>query len=140
MKWLSGRSLELILLLAPLGLAGFFAGRNFWAEHHFSAAESAIQRRDFSVAEEHLHHCLAVWPRRPDLYLLLAQCARRSNGFDQAADYLADYERLGGVPAPRPWSACWPAPSKGTFPHRSKLPWWRASARGSRKPPSSSKP
>jgi tetratricopeptide (TPR) repeat protein len=96
MKWLSGRSLKLILLLAPLGLAGFLAGRHFWAEHHFSAAESAIQRRDFSAAEEHLHHCLAVWPKRPDLYLLLAQCARRSNGFDQAGEYLADYERLGG--------------------------------------------
>src|SRR5262245_40142312 len=74
---LSPRRLLLLgILLAALGLGGWWAGRQLWALHHFRAAEGALAARRFADARTHLDICLQVWPHSQQARLLAARAAR----------------------------------------------------------------
>jgi predicted Zn-dependent protease len=85
--------LGLVALLAAAGYAAFPLVRG---EYHARAGLAAAERRDFSAAHEQFVRALEDRPGRPELHLLAARCARRAGLYSQAADHLADCQRLHG--------------------------------------------
>jgi tetratricopeptide (TPR) repeat protein len=90
--------LAALLLLAVIGVAGYFAWLGLWAGSHFRAAEKALESNDFSKARAHLLLCLEAWPRTPEVHFLLARTARRAGDFEEAKRRLALCEEYGGIP------------------------------------------
>jgi predicted Zn-dependent protease len=82
-------------LLTVLGLGGFSAATQLWAEYQYRAAQAAMEKRDFAQAEVHVTACLQVWPRSALTHLLAARIARRANDYDKAETHLAACKRLG---------------------------------------------
>jgi tetratricopeptide (TPR) repeat protein len=83
--------------LLLFGAVGAYVGLQFWASHHFRAAQQALERRHLDEARGHLTSCLKVWPRDAEVYFLLARTARRAEAFDEAERYLARCKELGWV-------------------------------------------
>jgi tetratricopeptide (TPR) repeat protein len=82
-----------MLILAVLGWLGWQA----WGAQQFRAAEQSLARRDFAQAEQHLRHCLRVWPNDAQTLLLAAQTARRAGARADALARLHAAERAGAV-------------------------------------------
>src|SRR5205823_1655942 len=93
-----GRAAVALALLGLIGFAAYSAGRGFWAERHFRAAERALERNDFAQARTHLQWCLQADPTRPEVHFLLARTARRTGILAEAQEQLAACARLGGIP------------------------------------------
>jgi tetratricopeptide (TPR) repeat protein len=93
-----GRTLLALALLGLIGLGAYFGVRYFRAEYHYRAAQSALERHDYSRAMDHLREYLAVWPDNPDARLLLARTARRAEDFAEAERQLERYEQGQGIP------------------------------------------
>lgn len=91
-EWLP-RGRRRVFLLAGLGLLGLLAGRLLWAEYHFRAARTALERRDTAAARHHLANCQGVWPRADAARLLAARAARLAGDFDEALRLLKECER-----------------------------------------------
>ncbi len=85
----------LAVLLVPCGLA---LGCHLWAQRHYRAAQSALQRRAFPEAQQHLAQCLRVWILSAQTHLLAARTARRAGTYDEASRHLQECYRLGGSP------------------------------------------
>jgi tetratricopeptide (TPR) repeat protein len=90
-----------LLVLALLGVAGYFVGWHGWARHHYAKAQQALERRAFAEATVHLEKTLEVWSSDVDLRLLLAQVARRSGQFSAAHRHLRAHETELGPALPR---------------------------------------
>ncbi len=82
--------------LALLGWGGTALGRYAWAQHHFSAAEHALQHDDLTAARDRFVRSLALWPGDGRAYFLAAQAARRLDACADAERYLTEFERLRG--------------------------------------------
>jgi tetratricopeptide (TPR) repeat protein len=96
------RPWRFLLFLAGLCLlvsAGGWLGVNLWHEHHFRAAETAIEQWDLDRAQSHLERCLKVRPRNVSVLLLAARTARRRDALDEADRQLAACESVQGVTA-----------------------------------------
>ena len=78
----------ILVLLVGAGLVAYMAGWYFWEKHHLRAAENALLRRDFPQAMVHLKKCVEAFPKDVSYRLYLAQTARRSGAFDEAAAQL----------------------------------------------------
>jgi tetratricopeptide (TPR) repeat protein len=91
-----GRFLPLFCLLATTALGAYFLGRHLWAGYHWQAAQPAIEQHDFVQAQAHLKRCLEV-RRDPKSQFLAAQTARRAGDYGEAAQRLAECERLQGT-------------------------------------------
>jgi tetratricopeptide (TPR) repeat protein len=87
------------LLLAALGVAGYFVGSYAWLEYHYQAAVHALAREAFDEAGEHLTICLDAAPNSSRVYFLAAQAARRSGHYDAAREKLEISRDLGWPPA-----------------------------------------
>src|SRR5262245_9204656 len=70
------RKFLILLLLAPVGGGAYLAGWLVWGLYHINAAHSAIARRDFPQARQHLACCRRAWPSDPETLLLASQTAR----------------------------------------------------------------
>jgi tetratricopeptide (TPR) repeat protein len=81
-----------------LGASGTVAGRHFWAEAHFRAAQRALEKGDLVEGQAHLDQCLRVWSNSSEAHFLAARTARRMAAYDDAEWHLKEYQRLGGVP------------------------------------------
>jgi tetratricopeptide (TPR) repeat protein len=94
--------LKLLLLalvpLALIGLGGWVAGWQIWAQRHRSLAEQALARRDLTGALEHLKLCLRVWPTSSETHFLAARTARRAGLYDEAEEHLRLCKKYDGVP------------------------------------------
>ncbi len=90
------RSLLLALMLGLLGVWGYWAGLNFYGEHHLQEADQAEARYEFDEAEKHLAKCLSAHPHRASLHLRMARAARRANHYDVASEHLQQCQRLEG--------------------------------------------
>jgi Flp pilus assembly protein TadD len=98
MLWRRPRAAALgVILLAVLAAAGWWAGRQLWAEHHLRAARAALERRDFSAADAHLEAFLAVRPDDGPAHLLAARCARRAGRYEDAELHLRRCRGPGGL-------------------------------------------
>jgi predicted Zn-dependent protease len=88
----------LVVALALAGLAIYLTVRQLSAMSHFRAAQRAMQESDFAAARAHLAECLRTWPDSGETLFLAARAARRAGAYDEAAQHLRAYQRLGGVP------------------------------------------
>jgi tetratricopeptide (TPR) repeat protein len=95
------RPLQLLVaagLVAVIGWTVYGAAWGLWADHHFRAAQRALDRDDLDQGRAHLKLCLEVRPRNPDVLFLLARTERRLGTFDDAEYHLVACERHGGDP------------------------------------------
>jgi len=87
-----------LLLLAAIGLGGWLAGSQLWAQYHYRQAHRALERRDLAEALRHLKDCLKVWPASSETQLLTARTARRAGQYDEAEEHLRLCKLADGVP------------------------------------------
>jgi tetratricopeptide (TPR) repeat protein len=97
MKAWAGLFLKILVVLAILGLIGYWAGRQLWAAYHFREAHRAVDRYDFLDACNHYRNCLSVWSNDAETLWQAGRCARRGGYFDDARHWLAEFERLRGT-------------------------------------------
>jgi tetratricopeptide (TPR) repeat protein len=67
---------------------------NWWAWHHFRAAEQALRDDQMDQARYHIFQCLRVWPRSPQTHFLAARIQRVSGHYPQAEQHLHECVRL----------------------------------------------
>jgi Tfp pilus assembly protein PilF len=89
--------IQILALLVPLTVGGYFAARVVWANHHLHEAEEALQRYEFLEAQEHLRQCLRVRGHDPKVLLLAARTARQAGLLDEAGRLLDDCAALQGT-------------------------------------------
>jgi len=85
-----------LLAAAALCLAagGGWAAWRLRAEPHLTAAEQALDRRDYPAARRELAAYLQAWPESGRAHFLAARAARRLRLYDEAEDHLRACERL----------------------------------------------
>jgi tetratricopeptide (TPR) repeat protein len=88
----------LLVLVAGLGLGGWWGGRHLWARYHLRAAEHRLARYDFPEAALHLERCLTVWPHSAAVRFQAARAARRAGLLDRAEEHLTECEKAGVTP------------------------------------------
>ncbi len=72
------RGAIVLLSVAVLAVAGWFAFWHVWALSHLRSAEQALRRCDFVDALDHLEQCLRVWPHSASTRLFSgANCPAR---------------------------------------------------------------
>jgi predicted Zn-dependent protease len=84
-------------LLVAAGLLAWHAVRLTRAHLAFGRAEQALARYDFPAAREHARLAGELRPRKPAVWLLAAQAARRDGDPTEATADLARYETLAGL-------------------------------------------
>ncbi len=87
--------LALVVLLLLAG-AAYWGGRQLWGISHYRAAQDALARRDFALAQSHLQKCLEISPGNLTWRLTAAQTARRQSEYAQALEHLTAYQENGG--------------------------------------------
>jgi tetratricopeptide (TPR) repeat protein len=90
------RLLAVVALLALVGVGAWLIGVHLWANYHLRAARAALERYHDDEARRHLEACLKVWPRNPDVLLLMARAARRGSAYDVADGILDRYQEVRG--------------------------------------------
>jgi Tfp pilus assembly protein PilF len=85
-RWV--RLSALVVLLAGLGLAGWFLSAQARAWSHLSAGRAALERGESNQAREHLDICLRAWPRSGEVHFLAARAARRCGELEEASEHL----------------------------------------------------
>ena len=86
-----------ILALVSLILAGVgLVGLEIWANSHYKAAEKALAREDFDLAQKHLAKALLGKPRSSLVHLLAGRVARRTGDFSRAQYHLDRCFKLQG--------------------------------------------
>lgn len=79
-----------LLLGAVLALGGPY----LWAVYSWNAAERALAQHRPADASQYLESCLRTWPRSPEVQLLAARAARRTEDYDAAHQHLTECQRL----------------------------------------------
>ena len=90
-----------VLVVVVLLLSGALAyqiGRFVWANHHYSAAEQALEHYDYEEASAHLDKYLTVHPTESQGLLLAAQTSRRRGEFADAERRLRLAQQHGAAP------------------------------------------
>jgi tetratricopeptide (TPR) repeat protein len=87
-----------LVLLAGIGAGATLIGRYIWAEHCYRAAERALERRDFTAAQDYVTRCLEIRPGSADAHLLAARTARRALNYEEADRQLREFQKRGGAP------------------------------------------
>ena len=90
------RALLSVLVLLAAGLLTWHAVRLTRAHYAYARAEEALTRYDFTAAREQVKLAADLRPRKPDVWLLAAQAARRDGDTAQAKDHLRRYRALAG--------------------------------------------
>ncbi len=98
MRQRPGRTLLMLVLLAVLSLGGLGAGWYWRANSHFQAGKTALERRDFAGARDHLTLCLKAWPYSAEAHFLAARTARRLHLYDEAEVHLKSCQERGWPP------------------------------------------
>ena len=91
------RPRRLLLLAAAAVCLGGAAGGAAWcfrAEPHLTAAEQALDRRDYPTARRELDAYLQAWPAHGRAHFLAARAARRLRLYDEAEEHLRSCDRL----------------------------------------------
>jgi predicted Zn-dependent protease len=92
--------LTVAVLLVTAGL-GAWHGVRLWRGHAAVArAEDALARYDFAAARDHLRLAADLRPRKPEVWILAAQAARRDGDLAAARDHLYRYKTLAGAAPP----------------------------------------
>jgi tetratricopeptide (TPR) repeat protein len=87
-----------LLLVTIIAGSAFLTGRHYLASRRFDAGQRALEANDFDKARANFLLCREIWTSNPELVLLLAQIARRTGAYEDAAGFLAEAERLGAIP------------------------------------------
>lgn len=83
--------LSVAMLMAGIVLcAATLVAVNFWARHHYRAAEQALRDDRMPEARLHISQCLRVWRRDPATHLLAARIERVSNHYPDAERHLRE--------------------------------------------------
>lgn len=91
--------LSLFVLAAAVGLC-WYADRMVRASIAARKGEEALAGYDFATARERLSVAVQLRSRKPELWLLSAQAARRDGDLEAAKNHLAKYETLAGPSTP----------------------------------------
>jgi predicted Zn-dependent protease len=92
--------LAILLLVMLIGLGAGMAAAHLWAGHHWRAARQALDRYRLAEANEHLAHCLQIWPSSFETHLLAAQTARRLGDYEAADQHLKRCQEIRDALAP----------------------------------------
>ena len=92
-QWVNLALLVVTLLLG--GVTAYLLGVNLWANHHYAAANLALERYDFEEAGAHLDKYLSVHPSDEQALLLQAQVTRRRGDFVESSRRLRRAEEHG---------------------------------------------
>lgn len=90
------RTILSTLALLTLGFLAWHAARLTRAHLAFERAEEALQRYDFAAAREQVRLAAELRPRKPAVWLLAAQAARRDGDVNEAKSHLRRYKTLAG--------------------------------------------
>lgn len=91
------RAIGIFVIVALLGAgATYVGGRHFLDRQEIRAAQSALERRDWAGARQHLEHALARSPNDPELLLMSARAARREEQLYEAQKLLDSCQRVLG--------------------------------------------
>ncbi|MBI3822660.1 MAG: tetratricopeptide repeat protein [Planctomycetes bacterium] len=85
--------------LVLIGVAGYFAFIQFSSHPEYRAAQTALDKRDFASASNHLRKYLEARPGDTSARLLLARTVRRQGDVAEALELLAVYTREAGANA-----------------------------------------
>jgi tetratricopeptide (TPR) repeat protein len=91
-----GRAAAIALLVLLIGFGAWMIGLQIWGYTQFHAAAVAVEHYHNREAREHLQAYMSVWPHDPAALLLAARTARRAGGFEEAQDFLDQYEKVRG--------------------------------------------
>src|SRR5438874_2574387 len=91
-------ALALVPILVVAGIVAFYVRHTRAVERHRELADQALDRLDLPAASNHLRDYLAARPDSPDAHFLLARTLRRDGKFEEAAQHLAEAQRLGYDP------------------------------------------
>ena len=100
-RWLSTRrlrprlALALILLVPVLATAIGLGGANIWFERRITAAEKALDRRDYDEAQRQLDRALRVRPNDARAHFLAGRTARRAGKIAPARQEFKRAKQLG---------------------------------------------
>src|SRR5436190_18605449 len=90
------RTLLTAVLVLATGFLAWHAVRLTRAHFALESAEGALARYDFAAAREHTRLAGDLRPRRPAIWLLAAQAARRDGDLNEAKHRLRRYKALAG--------------------------------------------
>jgi tetratricopeptide (TPR) repeat protein len=94
------RALGLLAVLLLVGLVLSLSGLFLWFRHNLDTARQALERGHNALAIRYLLRCRAIFRNDPEVLLLSARAARRSDAWDEAEALLDDYWRQRGDDAP----------------------------------------
>jgi tetratricopeptide (TPR) repeat protein len=86
-------SLALLYVLDPWHKWGFGSGTSY--RDQWGRALSALEDRDFGLAQSHLANCLAAAPLNAEAHFLMARTCRRADDFSGWFDHLQTADLLG---------------------------------------------
>lgn len=90
------RTVVSVLFLLAAGLVAWHTVRITRGHFAFKRAEEALARYDFPAAREHAKLATDLRPRKPGVWLLAAQAARRDGDAAEAKSHLEEYKSLAG--------------------------------------------
>jgi tetratricopeptide (TPR) repeat protein len=88
-------ALALILLVPIVATAVALGGTNLWFERRMTAAEKALNRRDYEEAQRQLDQALRIRPNDARAHFLAGRTARRAGKVEPARQELKRAEQLG---------------------------------------------
>ena len=92
-----GRAIASIVVLVAVSVLTWHVVRLTRAHFAFERAEEALVQYDFAAAREHAKLAADLRPRKPELWLLAAQAARRDGDSAEAKNHLRRYRSLAGT-------------------------------------------
>jgi Flp pilus assembly protein TadD len=92
-----GRAVLSIVVLVAAGVLTWHAVRLTRGHFAFERAEEALARYDFASAREHTKLAAELRPRKPEIWLLAAQAARREGDPTEAKNHLRRYRAIAGT-------------------------------------------
>jgi predicted Zn-dependent protease len=87
----------IILLLAIIGATAALAGTHGHAYWHYRSGCADLVRHHNAEALRHFQAALRTWPHDSDLLLFAARASWRPQEFEQATNYLKEYQQIAGA-------------------------------------------
>jgi tetratricopeptide (TPR) repeat protein len=88
-------ALGVLFLVGCTAVGLWLGGRQVWAEYHFRAGRTALERRAYDEADAHFGQALGVRPADGRVHFLRARLARQAGNYPEAERRLERCRKLG---------------------------------------------